>query len=359
MRHHRGVYTAQNQHGSPAGDAQEPPGPRRPRAPGPKRRRSRARRVLAWCAAVFLLPVSVPLVFRGLDADGPAPVPQLLAFLPWFLAPAWVGLVLAVLAHRWPVALWASATLAATAVFLQPYGPDAPPPRAQPTVARFRVLTANLHHGDATATLLRLLRREHPQLVAVQECDHRCVKALRSRAVREEYPHRILLDEGASAGSALLSGYPLRSTTPLPGVLGMPGAYLNVSGVRVRVQVAHPMPPQFGSVTAWRRGLDELHDLAAALENEGTPALFAGDFNASQDHAAFRAVLSAGLQDTARLQGHSRTPSWPARTAPPLGVQIDHVLVGGSFEARDIGFFALPGSDHRAVLADVALHAPR
>jgi endonuclease/exonuclease/phosphatase (EEP) superfamily protein YafD len=360
VRHHQGVYTGQNQMDGQAGGAQEPPGLRRPtRAPAPKRRRSRARRVLAWCAALFLLPVSVPLVFRGLDADGPAPVPQLLAFLPWFLAPAWVGLALAVLARRWPVALWAASALAATAVFLQPYGPDAPPPSGRPTVARFRVLTANLHHGDATPTLLKLLKNEHPQLAAVEECDHRCVQALRSPAVRAAYPHRIVLDEGASAGSALLSTYPLRSTTPLPGVLAMPGAYVQIEGVRVRVQVAHPMPPEFGSVTAWRRGLGELRDLAASARREGTPTLFAGDFNASQDHAAFRAVLGAGLQDTARLQGHSRTPTWPARTAPPLGVQIDHVLVGGSFEARDVGFFALPGSDHRAVLADVALRAPR
>jgi endonuclease/exonuclease/phosphatase (EEP) superfamily protein YafD len=301
----------------------------------------------------------VPLVFRGLDADGPAPVPQLLAFLPWFLAPAWVALVLAVLARRWPVALWAAAALAATAVFLQPYGPDAPPPSGQPTVDRFRVLTANLHHGDATAALLKLLEREHPQLVAVQECDHRCAKALRSAAVRKEYPHRIILEENRSAGSALLSSYPLQSTTPLRGVLAMPGAYADVAGVRVRVQVAHPMPPQFGSVTTWRRGLGELRSLAASLHAKGTPALFVGDFNASQDHAAFRAVLAAGLRDAARLQGHSRTPTWPARTAPPLGVQIDHVLLGDSFEARDVTFLALPGSDHRAVLADVALHAPR
>jgi endonuclease/exonuclease/phosphatase (EEP) superfamily protein YafD len=306
-----------------------------------------------------LLPVSVPLVFRGLDADGPAPVPQLLAFLPWFLAPAWVGLVLGVVARRWPVALWAASTLAATAVFLQPYGPDAPPPGGQPTVARFRVLTANLHHGDATATLLKLLETEHPQLVAVEECDHRCVRALRSEAVRAAYPHRIVVSEGTWAGSALLSSYPLRSTTPLPGVPAMPGAYAEIAGVRVRVQVAHPMPPQFGSVNAWRRGLGELRDLAASLRRAGTPALFAGDFNASQDHAAFRAVLGAGLQDVARLQGHSRTPTWPARTAPPLGVQIDHVLVSDAFETHDVGFFGLPGSDHRAVLADVALHAPR
>lgn len=353
------MYTGQNQQAGPAG-GQEPPGLRRPRAPAPpprRRRTGRGRRVLSWCAAVFLVPVSVPLVFRACDADGPAPVPQLLAFLPWFLAPAWVGLALAVLARRWPVALWAAATLAATAVFLQPYGPDAPPPGAQPTAARFSVLTANLHHGDATEALLKLLDREHPQLVAVQECDQRCVRALRSDAVREAYPHRIVVDEGRSAGSALLSTYPLRSTKPLPGVLAMPGAYADVAGVRVRVQVAHPMPPEFASVTAWRRGLDELRDLAASLHRDGTPALFAGDFNASQDHAAFRAVLAAGLQDAARLQGHSRSPTWPSRTVPQLGVQIDHVLLSDAFETREVTFPALPGSDHRAVLADVALRA--
>jgi endonuclease/exonuclease/phosphatase (EEP) superfamily protein YafD len=82
----------------------------------------------------------------------------------------------------------------------------------------------------------------------------------------------------------------------------------------------------------------------------------AGDFNASQDHAAFRRILDAGVRDAARLAGSSRAPSWPARTTPAFGAQIDHVLVSEDFSARDARFLDLPGTDHRALLVDLTLY---
>lgn len=88
----------------------------------------------------------------------------------------------------------------------------------------------------------------------------------------------------------------------------------------------------------------------------GTPTVLAGDFNASQDHAAFRAILDTGLRDAARLAGSGRTPTWPARTAPAIGAQIDHVLVSEDFSASDAHFLDLADTDHRALLVDIALH---
>jgi endonuclease/exonuclease/phosphatase (EEP) superfamily protein YafD len=334
----------------------DPDPPRAPRDAAAVARRAarlRRRRRYAWFTALLLVPVSVPLVFRGLDTDGPSPVPQLLAFLPWFLAPAWLALVGAVLARRVFLVLWAVAVLGTTGWFLQPYGPDAPAEQAGAPTERFRVLTANLQHGDALPALLELLRQEGPQLVAVQECDVACATALGSREVREAYPHRVVLDGGSAEGSALLSTYPLRSTPPVPGALGMPGAVVDVSGTSVQFQVAHPSPPLLATVGPWERELGRLAGYAA--EHGDGPLVMAGDFNASQDHAAFRALLDAGLRDVARLEGVSRTPTWPADTAPPMGAQIDHVLVSEDFDTHEVTFFDLPGSDHRAVLADVAL----
>ncbi|EST38119.1 hypothetical protein N566_09205, partial [Streptomycetaceae bacterium MP113-05] len=304
-------------------------------------------------AVLFLLPFSVPLVFRGLGADGPSPVPQILAFLPWFLAPAWVGLVFAVLARRALLVLWAVAVLVATGWFLQPYGPDAPVEAADAPGSRFRVLTANLHHGDAVEALRELLRDERPQLVAVQECDTRCVQALGANEVRDAYPHRVVVEGGSAEGSALLSAYPLRSTPPVPGELAMPGAVVDVGKRSLRFQLAHPMPPLLRTIGPWERELGRLADYAAGHGNG--PLVIAGDFNATQDHAAFRAVLDTGLQDVARLEGRSRTPTWPTQTAPPLGAQIDHVLVSEDFDTHGVTFFDLPRSDHRAVLADIAV----
>lgn len=315
--------------------------------------RVRRRRRYGRCAALLLLPFSVPLVFRLLDADGPSPVPQLLAFLPWFLVPGWLGLVCAVLARRVLFVVWAVAVLATTGWCLLPYGPDAPAHRAGVAAERFRVLTADLRHGEALEPLLELLRTEQPQLVAVQECGRACASALRRPPVREAYPYRVITGGGAADGAALLSVYPLDSTPPVAGGGGMPGAVVDVAGAQVRFQVVHPPPPLLGGVGAWERDLGLLADHAAA--HGGKPLLLAGDFHASQDHAAFRGILRTGLRDVARLEGRSRTPTWPAGTAP-LGAQLDHVLVSEEFDSQGVVFFDLPGSDHRAVLADVSLH---
>lgn len=94
----------------------------------------------------------------------------------------------------------------------------------------------------------------------------------------------------------------------------------------------------------------------AADNPSGTPTILAGDFNASQDHAAFRRILDTGLRDAARLAGAARTPSWPARTAPAAGAQIDHVLVSEEFSVSDARFLSIADSDHRALIVDITLH---
>ncbi|MGH3325320.1 MAG: endonuclease/exonuclease/phosphatase family protein, partial [Streptomyces sp.] len=109
------------------------------------RRAPRARRrPLAWFAGLLLAGVSVPLAARGMDADGPTPVPQLLAFLPWFLAPGWLALLCAVYSRRFLATVWAIAVLVAAGWFTLPQGPDAVAAGERPAEARFRVLTANV-----------------------------------------------------------------------------------------------------------------------------------------------------------------------------------------------------------------------
>ncbi|WP_206503482.1 endonuclease/exonuclease/phosphatase family protein [Streptomyces chrestomyceticus] len=316
----------------------------------------RRRAVLAVTVALLLV-ATVPLVFRAAGADGVTPVPQLLAFLPWLLVPAGLALALSFAARWRPGLFWAAAALLGLAAFVPPYGDDAPASHGAP-LTRLRVLTANLEFGRATDGLLAALRRERPDLVAVQECDpERCATALDSPAVRAAYPFRLLAGHGASEGSAVLSRFPLRPDGAVAGELAMPRAAVTASGHRLRFQVAHPMPPLPASLHTWRSELGRLRDLATSRSPE--PLIVAGDFNSSQDHAAFRAVLDAGLHDSARQAGSPRTPSWPARTTPVLGAQIDHVLVSDALCPRAARFLDLPDTDHRALLVDLELHAAR
>ncbi|MGP3998598.1 endonuclease/exonuclease/phosphatase family protein [Streptomyces sp. 8N706] len=318
--------------------------------------RGRTRRTAAVSAAVLLVTASVPVACRAAGADGVTPVPQLLAFLPWLLVPAGLALLLAA-AARWPAGCaWALAVLAATGWFMAPYGEGAAEPRG-PIAARLLVLTANLEFGGATPAFLDTLRRERPGLVSVQECDTRCAAALATPALRKAYPYRNIAPGDPAEGSALLSRYPLDREPGVTGTLSMPGAVARIAGQRVRVQVAHPMPPVPGQLGLWRTELGRLRGYAE--RRGGLPAILAGDFNSSQDHAAFRAVLDTGLRDSARLLGASRTPTWPSGTARHgVGTQIDHILVSDAFRPRSVRFLDLDGTDHRAVLATLDFHTP-
>ncbi|MEV0750033.1 endonuclease/exonuclease/phosphatase family protein [Streptomyces sp. NBC_01220] len=312
------------------------------------------RRAPLWAAALLLTGVSVVIGFRAAGADGTTPVPQALAFLPWLLVPGAAALGLAALA-RWRGGLvWASVALALTVWFVRPYGPGSTGAHG-PVVARLDVLTSNVEFGDATDALIGAVRREGPDVVFVQECDFACADALAARVPAASYPYRDVVRLDGSLGSAILSRFPLRPAGRVDGAMAMPGAVTEVAGRDVRLQLAHPMPPVPGKVAAWRRELGRIRDLAAAVR--ARPAIVAGDFNASQDHAAFRAVLDAGgLHDSARLAGSSRTYSWPADRPTPLRAQIDHVLVSGEFSVRSARFLRLAATDHRALLVALELH---
>ncbi|MFE0512705.1 endonuclease/exonuclease/phosphatase family protein [Streptomyces sp. NPDC058964] len=300
---------------------------------------------------MLLAGVSAVVGCRAAGTDGVTPVPQLLAFLPWLLVPTVAALLCALLARWWPGLVWGVAVLGLLAWFAEPYGRTAEPVGAP--LARLRVLTSNVEFGRGTGSLVPEIRRLRPDLVFVEECEYTC-RATLERDFGSAFPHRQAVEAGGSEGSLVLSRFPLHGTAGVPGTMGMPGAVADVRGHEVRVQLAHPMPPLPGQLGLWRRELGLLRDFARA--GDDVPTILAGDFNASQDHAAFRGILDTGLYDAARLAGHDRTPSWPARTSAVIGAQIDHVLVSRDFSANDARFLRLARTDHRALLVDITLH---
>ncbi|MFD3824570.1 endonuclease/exonuclease/phosphatase family protein [Streptomyces sp. NPDC058625] len=315
-------------------------------------RRSAKRRFGNWSAALLFAGVSVIVGCRAVGTDAVTPVPQLLAFLPWLLLPTALGLLFTVLARWWTGAVWGVALLGLLAWFIEPYGKTGVP--VGPPVAEFRVMTSNVEFGRATDGLVDAVRRLKPDVVFVQECEYTCDARLR-RELTSDYPHRRAVTGGGSEGSVILSRFPLKGTDGVPGSsMGMPGAVADVDGHAVRLQLAHPMPPIPGQVDVWERELGRLRDVVTA--DPTAPVVLAGDFNASQDHAAFRRLLDSGLGDAARLGGAHRVPTWPARTAPRFGVQIDHVLVSRQFAADRPRFLDLPDTDHRTLAVDLVLH---
>jgi endonuclease/exonuclease/phosphatase (EEP) superfamily protein YafD len=80
--------------------------------------------------------------------------------------------------------------------------------------------------------------------------------------------------------------------------------------------------------------------------------IVAGDFNATVDMKPFRRLLHNGFRDAAEQSGAGLVATYPADSAIPPLIGIDHILTFNS-TARDARSVRIPGSDHLGVMAYV------
>jgi endonuclease/exonuclease/phosphatase (EEP) superfamily protein YafD len=156
-----------------------------------------------------------------------------------------------------------------------------------------------------------------------------------------EWPYQYWSD-----GLTLLSKRPLLHPHALG--FGIIGAHLQWSdGSTLRIIALHPLHPIYPS---WQRERDkELRHLADFVLAEPGPTLVMGDLNTSAGCAAWRELHgSSGLERPAH-----ETASWPSCFGW-AGIGIDHLL-GRGIAMGPTSPVWLPGSDHRAVTAEVGL----
>lgn len=278
------------------------------------------------------------------------------AFTPYVAAWTVLPLVLALaLRRRWPAVVAALTALALVGVVAPRALPGDRPAVDGPTL---RLLTANLLAGAGSAeTLVELVRRERVDVLALQEFTPRAQADLDRLGLAGLLPHRQLNAEVGTTGSALYARFPLTDVglrrnagfafSQAYGTLAVPGA------PPLRVESAHPAAPHAPSVVPdWRT------DLTAQppATPDGRLSILAGDFNATLDHALLRDLLATGYVDAADAVGAGLAGTWgpyDGDLIPP--VTIDHVLVDRRIAVRAVTVPALPGSDHRPVLAVLQL----
>ncbi len=90
------------------------------------------------------------------------------------------------------------------------------------------------------------------------------------------------------------------------------------------------------------------------VSRRGDRVVMAGDFNARPNSAGISAIRSRGLVDTHTQRRWLPIGTWTSSERVPHLIRIDYILV--SRELRVVGSWTvnLPGSDHRAVIADLA-----
>jgi len=279
-------------------------------------------------------------------------VAPLLSFTPLVAAAAPAATLTLGLARRRGPAATAALAAAALAVVTRPRAARRMQPAASGPV--LRVLTFNLLCGRADAeAVVALVRRTGADVLFLQELTGDAVTRLKQAGLGDLMPQKAPGLRGGPQNSGIYSRFPLSDGPPLmpvhaaqlTAVLELPG------GEVVELACVHPHPP----MPPWSRGVARWRQELAVLPPPGEfPRVLAGDFNATLDHAVFRSVLRLGYADAALQAGNALTPTWGPAGRPAL-ITIDHVLVDRRCAVLASAVHAVPGSDHRAVYAEVRL----
>lgn len=278
------------------------------------------------------------------------------ALTPLFAAPTLAALGLAAIGRRRSLAVFAGALLGTHLLWAAPDLHAAHPlPVDADDGPRLRLFSANLLYvnGDMGG-IAEELRAADPDVVVLQEVSPLNLAALEAAGVLDDYPYRLLAPRPDPFGSAILSRLPLvDSELLLFAGIPLPRTTVMVGDRRVRLYDAHTRAPTGRSVSTWKAQLAELRRL---VESEDGPRVVAGDLNATSGHRAYRDLLAAGLREAHVERGRWWVATWPRDRwwSPPL-VRFDHVLVSPEVAVVDVREGTGRGSDHRPVIADLAL----
>jgi endonuclease/exonuclease/phosphatase family metal-dependent hydrolase len=292
-------------------------------------------------AIAVALPWVAWALVRWLGLDGRYPVVAAIAYTPYVALTSPLPVVIALVLRRRVVALVAALAGAALVLAVAPRALAGPRPAARGPA--LTVMTANLFRGRAdAAAVVRTARAHGVQVLALEELTPGEVARLDAAGLGRLFPYRLHGSE-----NELFSRAPLRDRSGDAATLRLAGA------PPVRVRVVHPLPPLNRPwARDWRAAIRAL----PGADSRGDVQLLAGDFNATLDHEAMRALLARGYVDAADAAGDGLTWTWPALGHPHTPpITIDHVLVDRRVRALGVTAVGIPGTDHRAVVARLRL----
>ena len=223
---------------------------------------------------------------------------------------------------------------------------------------RVRILSWNLYQANADgAAIDRVVRDAAADVVVLQEVSVRNIGAVRASPALSAYSHSFTTPQPSAFGSGIWSRLPLEDASEFD-VAGLPmtRAVVHAAAGPLRLINVHTLSPVTADgLELWPRQMDRLGEEA---RRPGPPIVLAGDFNATWGHRPFRRLLDAGLTDAAAARGRAYQMTWPRnRRLVPAAARIDHVLTSQHLAVTRLWAGQGRGSDHRPLVADVAVLA--
>jgi endonuclease/exonuclease/phosphatase (EEP) superfamily protein YafD len=306
-------------------------------------------------SVLFLLVVAVPLFPELFGLDELTPFAQLAAFRPQSVIVVLVLAVVMLVRRGWRIAAAMIAVLGLIGA-ARTAPRQLSDPHSAPNGARvFTIMVANVLGGGARAAdVAALIRERRPDLVSLPEAQADVREEIRAQLQDQQYKGFTAQPSRAapSATSVLVSAalgdvrFTTESGTSFGNVVVTGG---NLGAVRLIAY--HGYPPLPDAVPAWKSDLRKVRQWCS----QDPPIVIAGDFNATLDHADFRHALGGYCRSVGPSVGGGLQGTWPSDQPAVLRAQIDHVVVTRQFEPATFATYPIEGTDHRAVVATVAL----
>jgi len=240
----------------------------------------------------------------------------------------------------------------------------APGAAPAPASSAMRLMSVNVHlYNRNAASLIATVQRTSPDVIVIQEYSPAFDDALRP-ALAGEYAYQIRKPQADNGdGWAVYSRRPLLA--PIDTALQLHRSKrqarfaVRIADREVVVYALHLTSPQ--SLEKIGRNRAEVADLVELIATETKPVILAGDFNFTDSTANAAALRAKGMRDAHDLAGDGRGSTWRFRKLPLAyrlpGFRIDHIYVGPQLTCTSARVLDIAGSDHRPILADIALAA--
>lgn len=223
----------------------------------------------------------------------------------------------------------------------------------KPDGERITVVQANIALGKGDVDdVVAQVRSTGAELLTIEEITSEALARLQQTELASMLPYEFVVPGKGGVGTGIFSRFPLRNTAELNGFgLGNVRADVDLPGApSTTVYAVHPIPPYPGDPSRW---VDEMKRLRETVHSTAADQVIAsGDFNATWDHAQYRALLDNGFRDATEQAGGKWKMTYPAdRSYPPM-IAIDHVISRG-FTAVELNTFGIGDGDHRGLVVSL------